>query len=91
MKLLKFECSKIKEYLQYGGTRLSIVDEALRQIGCRSVYIGATRKVCIAKIGSTERADYGWSKCCSYFPKADKWNFKLGAKLAILRALGIIK
>ena len=81
----------LMDILQSEGTRQKIILDAIIRIGRRKVYIGSDDLVTIARIGQRSYADFGWSKICSYFPQADKWNFKLGAKLAILRAVGMKK
>lgn len=87
MKLSRLSRINILGILMWEGTRQSVQDKALKKIGTRKVYWGNDGVVTIIHVG----ADYGWSKLCRYQPNADEFDVTRGAKLALLRALGMRK
>lgn len=77
--------SEVKQFLASEGTRQSVQDRALKEIGKKKVYYGSDGIVTLIKVG----VRYGWSKVCRYMPNRDNFNHKRGGKLALLRALDL--
>lgn len=87
MKLKILKRDIIKSILAWGGTREEVQNKALERIGGRKVFHGTDGVVTLINVSG----DYGWSKLCTYQPRADNFEISMGAKLALLRALGLKK
>jgi len=84
IKLIITPASVVDTVLRYEGTRQKLIERAKALIGHKRVYFGNDGVETICNVSG----QYGWSKVCRY-KTGDKFDAARGAKLALLRALGL--